>query len=152
MYDTIRAAMGEAVPFARHAGVELTEIGDGSASARLVQRGELSNHLGTIHAGALFTLAETASGGAVAGAFAETIGSLRPVAAEARIVYLKLAKGEVRCAAVIAEPAEALRARLRDEGKIVFEVRVIVTREDGETVATMSVTWHVRAAGSGAGT
>src|SRR3954471_23443018 len=107
--------MSEAVPFAKYLGVELVEVGDGVARARLVQRQDLSNHIGTMHAGALFTLAETASGAAMAGAFAEMIGSLRPVAAEAKISYLKLARGIVSCTAKTAEPAEALRRRLHDE-------------------------------------
>jgi acyl-coenzyme A thioesterase PaaI-like protein len=47
--------------------------------------------LGTPHAGALFTLAETASGAAMAGGFAELILGLRPVAKESRIQYQKVA-------------------------------------------------------------
>jgi uncharacterized protein (TIGR00369 family) len=136
--------MAEAVPFARLIGLELVEVGDGVAKARLVQRPEISNHIGSLHAGALFTLAETASGAAVAGAFLEMIGTIRPVAAEASISYLKLARGEVSCVARTAEPGDELRRRLRADGKVVFEVGVEVTREDGQRVAATSVSWHVR--------
>jgi uncharacterized protein (TIGR00369 family) len=136
--------MSEAVPFAKYLGIELLEVGDGFASARLVQRPDLSNHLGTMHAGALFSLAETASGAAMAGAFADMITSLRPVAAEAKIAYLKLAKGIVRCTATTAEPGEALRHRLREAQIVVFDVVVDMTREDGQRVAMMNVAWNVR--------
>jgi uncharacterized protein (TIGR00369 family) len=136
--------MSEAVPFAKYLGVELLEVGDGFAKARLVQRQDLSNHIGTMHAGALFTLAETASGAAVAGAFADMIGSLRPVAAEARISYLKLARGIVSGAAKTAEPAEALRRRLHEEQKVVFDVLVELFRDDDQPVAAMTVSWNVR--------
>lgn len=144
MYDVIRSVMAEAVPFAKYVGVELTEVGDGTASARLVQRPDLANHIGTLHAGALFTAAETASGAAVAGAFKDLIGSLRPVAAEAKIVYLKLARGAIACTAATAEPGEELRRRLEAERKVVFDVLVDLVREDGQPAAKLSVTWHVR--------
>lgn len=151
MYDVIRSVMAEAVPFAKYVGVELLEVGDGFASARLIQRQDLSNHIGTMHAGALFTLAETASGAAVAGVFMEMIGSLRPVAAEARVSYLKLAKGLISCSATTSEPAEALRRRLHDEQKVVFDVLVDMFREGDQRVATMTVSWHVRFASPKAG-
>jgi uncharacterized protein (TIGR00369 family) len=136
--------MAEAVPFSRLLGIELVEVADGYAVARLLQRPELSNHIGTLHAGAVFAAAETASGAAVAGAFLEMIGTIRPVAAEARIAYLKLAKGSVRCVAKTAEPAEELRRRLRQEQKAVFDVVVDVFREDEQQAAAVTVSWHVR--------
>lgn len=144
MFEIIRSGLSEAVPFAKYLGVELLEVGDGSARAQLVQRQDLSNHIGTMHAGALFTLAETASGAAVAGAFAEMIGNIRPVAAEAKILYLKLAKGIVSGTAKTAEPADALRRRLNEEQKVVFDVLVELFRDDGQAVAAMTVSWNVR--------
>lgn len=144
MYEMIRAMMSETVPFARYVGVELLEVGDGFAGGRLVQQHDLSNHIGTIHAGALFTLAETTSGAAMAGAFVDMIAQLRPVAAEARIVYSKLVRGTVQCKATTSEPAEELRRRLREEHKVVFDVLVEVINEDEQPVATMTVSWNVR--------
>lgn len=144
MYEVIRSGLADAVPFARHLGVELLEVGDGVAAARLIQRPDLSNHIGTMHAGALFTLAETASGAAVAGAFLDTIASIRPVAAEARIEYLKLARGTIGCTARTAEPAEALRRRLREERRVAFDVLVDLAGENAEPVARMTIAWRVR--------
>ncbi|MEA3029935.1 MAG: hypothetical protein QOJ53_2146 [Sphingomonadales bacterium] len=144
MYDIIRSGLSEAVPFAKYLGIELLDVGDGFASARLVLRRDVSNHLGTMHAGALFTLAETASGAAMTGAFIDMIGGLRPVTAEAKISYMKLARGTVSCTATISEPADALRRRLRAEHKVVFDVLVDLFREDGQPVATMRVAWNVR--------
>lgn len=146
MYEMIRSAMAEAVPFAKHVGVELLEVGDGFATARLVQRPDLSNHIGTMHAGALFTLAETASGAAMTGAFIELIGDLRPVAAEASIAYLKLVKGRVGCTATTSEPAETLRRRLREERKVVLDVVVDLFNDEDQPVAKMKVSWNVRLA------
>ena len=41
------------------------KLGRVAAVAVLDQRDEVSNHIGTMHAGAMFTLGETASGGAM---------------------------------------------------------------------------------------
>jgi len=151
MYDLIRSQMAGAVPFVKHLGIELLDVGDGFARAQLVQRPDLSNHLGTMHAGALFTLAETVSGGAMAGAFAEMIAGIRPVATEARIAYLKLARGTVAATAGTAEEAGALRRRLLDKGEVVFEVEVNLFREDEQRVATMTIAWNVRLAAPATG-
>ena len=144
MYDQLKIGLSAAVPFARYVGIELIDIGPGSAKARLAPRPDLLNHIATIHAGALFTLAETASGAATAGAFADMVGLIRPVAAEARIAYLKLARTAVNCIAETSIPAEQLNTRLREEGKVVFDVRVTMTDDDGRAVAEMSVSWNVR--------
>jgi len=146
MFEMIRAQMAKAVPFAAHTGVELLEIGAGRAVARLVQRPEVCNHIGTLHAGALFTLGETASGGAMSGAFAERILSVRPVAAAARITYAKTARGSITATAITAISAPDLLARLEAEGKVQFDVEVEFADEQGQAVAGMVVAWHVRKA------
>ena len=65
-FDALRAQLSAAVPFAAHVGVALETIGEGTATATLEQRRDTSNHIATMHAGALFTLAEAASGAAMA--------------------------------------------------------------------------------------
>jgi acyl-coenzyme A thioesterase PaaI-like protein len=52
--------MNEAVPFARHLGLEISSIGEGGAMVRLPDRPELTNHVGSQHAGALLTAADAA--------------------------------------------------------------------------------------------
>ena len=94
-YDMIKQHLDAAVPFARHVGVELLEIGDGTASAALEQREDVSNHIQSMHAGAMFTLAEAASGAALAGAFGPAILQLRPVAKTADIAFRKVALGRL---------------------------------------------------------
>ena len=144
IYETIRAQMADAVPFAKHIGVELIEIAPGRGVARLEQSGQVSNHIGTMHAGALFTLAETASGAAMTGTFADIIMAVRPVAAEARVRYLKLARGPLTATATTVEPPEALRAKLDADKKVAFDVAVDVTDEKGQSVAALTVAWNVR--------
>src|SRR5471030_2092882 len=91
VYDRIKQQMMDSLPFVRLLGIRIDEIGPGTSAVSLPEDPKLNNHLGTQHAGALFTLAETASGAAMAGGFAELIVGLRPVAKESRIQYQKVA-------------------------------------------------------------
>jgi uncharacterized protein (TIGR00369 family) len=143
-FDAIAQGMTQAVPFAGFLGVEVTSVGVGEAVARLPERPELTNHVGSQHAGALFTVAETASGAAFVGAFAERMGDVTPLARSADISYEKIAKGPIDASAKLGvDPAAAL-ATLDAEGKVVFPCEVELNDADGQRVATAVVQWHVR--------
>jgi acyl-coenzyme A thioesterase PaaI-like protein len=144
MHEIIRAQMEKTVPFARHAGIELTEIEDGKATAILPQSDTSVNHVGSQHAGALFTLGEAASGGAMAGTFAQHIMSIRPLAGAAQIRYNRIAKGTITAIAQTAEAPTSLVEKLESDGKVAFAVNVNLRDNNGETVASMTVDWHVK--------
>lgn len=143
IYDMIRNQMGQNVPFARHAGVEIDAIDKGRASAHLPFRPEGLNHIGTQHAAALFALGETASGAAMAGTFAPMLLEIRPVAAEASIRYFGLAKGQVTADARVEAEPDALVETVRSEGKVRFPIVVSLKGEDGIEIGEMTVDWHV---------
>jgi acyl-coenzyme A thioesterase PaaI-like protein len=142
MYDAIRDGFGMAVPFVRHAGIQLTEVGCGVATAVLADTAELRNHVGTLHAGVLYTLGETASGAAIAGALAPILSEVRPLATAARIQYLKAARGEIIATATVAE-ADSLQARVASEGRV--SVLVTVSLRDGKDVEVvrLEVDWTI---------
>jgi uncharacterized protein (TIGR00369 family) len=143
-FDAIAKGMGMAVPFAGHLNLEIVEIAAGEAKVRLPRRPELTNHVGSQHAGALFTAAETASGAAFLGAFAIRIAEVTPLARRAEIEYLKIANGPILATATLGiEAADAL-ATLDADGKVEFPCQVVLTDESGVEVATATVHWHVR--------
>jgi uncharacterized protein (TIGR00369 family) len=143
-FDAIAKGMAMAVPFAGHLNLEITEITAGEAKVRLPRRPELNNHVGSQHAGALFTVAETASGAAFVGAFAIRMGEITPLARRAEIEYLKIANGVITASATLGiEAADAL-ATLDANGKVEFPCEVVLTDESGTEVATATVHWHVR--------
>lgn len=144
-FDALRAQLSAVVPFAAHVGVALREIAPGEASATLDQTHSTSNHIATMHAGALFTLAEAASGAAMAGLFLERLAQLRPVAASATIDFVKPAKGTITARAAVEGDKAALFAALDAEGKVRFPVRIRMEDAEGREVARMSVDWHVSA-------
>lgn len=144
-FDIIKEQLGQTVPFARHAGVKLTHVEGGLARAELEQTATSVNHIGTQHAGALFTLGETASGGAMAGVFADRILEVRPIAGEAQIRYTRLAKGRISAEARVAGARENLIATLERDKKVAFDVAVTMSDTEGKEVATMRVSWTVKA-------
>jgi len=143
-FDAIAAGMTQAVPFAGHLGLEITSVGEGEAVVRLPERPELTNHVGSQHAGALFTVAETASGAAFVGAFAERLGEVTPLARSAEISYTKIASGPIDATAKLAAPPVDLLATLDADGKVVFPCEIEMADADGNVVATATVQWHVR--------
>lgn len=115
----------------------------GAGSARLAQTDISINHIGSQHAGALFTLGETASGAAMAGAFAPVLLGVKPVAGSASINFKQVAKGTISARAVIELPAEQLPALLEEKGKVRFPVNVSLIDESKDVVADMVVEWSV---------
>jgi uncharacterized protein (TIGR00369 family) len=143
-FDAIAKGMAMAVPFVGHLGLEIVEMTAGEASVRLPRRQQLTNHVGSQHAGALFTVAETASGAAFVGAFAIRMGEVTPLAKSAEISYEKIAEGAVLATAKLGvEPARALET-LDAEGKVEFPCEIELTDAAGARVATATVHWHVR--------
>jgi acyl-coenzyme A thioesterase PaaI-like protein len=142
--EAIRSGMNGAVPFAGHVGLEIAELEPGSCTVRLPDRQELRNHVGSQHAGSLFTAGENASGGAFVGAFAAEMGELRPLVRDARIAYTKVANGEITARAEFAEGVDAVRERLDAEGVVDFTVEVELIDAEGDRVAQMTVTWNVK--------
>jgi uncharacterized protein (TIGR00369 family) len=143
-FDLIAKGMSQAVPFVGHLNLEITEISEGEATVVMPERPELLNHVGSQHAGALFTAAETASGAAFVGAFAERMGELTPLARSAEISYEKVAKGPIAAKAKLGISAAEAHETLDADGKVEFPCEVELTDADGNAVATASVRWHVR--------
>lgn len=145
MYEMIKSHLGSAVPFAATTGVKILDLGAGVATASLEQRPEVTNHIASLHAGALFTLGEAASGAAMSGAFVEQLLQIRPIATDASIDYVKIAKGTITAKAKASEPAFDLLARLAADGKVRFQVDVSLSNESDQEVARMKVGWLVSA-------
>jgi uncharacterized protein (TIGR00369 family) len=103
------------------------------------------NHVGGLHAGAMFTLAETASGAIVMASVEDLVQSgVTPLAATASITYTRLAKGDVTASAELGRPAEDVRAELAETGRTTqFPVEVTLSSADGET-GRMTISWALR--------
>jgi acyl-coenzyme A thioesterase PaaI-like protein len=143
-YEMVRAGLAQAIPFNQHVGLDIAEVGDGRGVVKLPDEAYTKNHVGSQHAGALFSAGEAASGGAFVGAFAERMGGITPLARSADIEYLKLAKGVITATATLAEDKNGLFEKLDADGRVEFPIGVEMTDADGTVVCRMTVHWHVR--------
>ena len=146
-YDAIRGGLQQAVPFNSHLGLEIAEVGSGVGVVKLPDRSELRNHVGSQHAGALFAAGEAASGAAFVGAFAELLGDITPLVQDATIAYRKRAQGTVTATGKVSAESAELLAALDQDGAVRFCVDVDLANAHGDTVAEMTVNWHVRKSG-----
>ncbi|HEU4412088.1 MAG TPA: DUF4442 domain-containing protein [Polyangiaceae bacterium] len=140
---TIKAFLGS-LPFNQHLGLDVVEAGPGVGHVRLPGSDSLKNHVGTQHAGALFTAGEAASGAAIAGLVADSGGALVPLAKSAHIDYLKAASGPIDARATVRGDIGALRARARSEDRLEIEVEVALEDGAGVRVAALVVQWVLR--------
>ena len=135
MIDTIE------VPFNKHVGL-LRSDRDGCL-LRLDAQSYHENHLGTIHAGALFILAEAASGEflIVASGGREGIGGvIRKTAAKYSRPATGVVDAQVRTGVEkVAQVIEKVEAK----GKALIEIEVSLLNEVGEEVAKFQFTWFL---------
>lgn len=143
-FEAVRAGLEQAIPFNKYLGLEVTAVSDGSGSVRLPEDPNLLNHVGSQHAGALFSVAEAASGAAFVGAFLERMGEITPLAKSASIDYRKIAKGPIVATGTLSEEKDALLGRLDADGRVEFTIDVSLRDGDDVEVATTTVNWHVR--------
>ncbi len=136
------------VPFARTIGIEFTEItvdGDGvRAVAALPDDPAVHNHVGGPHAGAMFSLGETASGAIVLAAFGDQLHRATPLAVRAGIAYRKLAMGVVSATATLSRQPADVVAELDAGQRPEFEVNVVIADAEGVTTGEMTITWTLR--------
>ncbi len=138
-----------AVPFARTLGFEFVEVApeaDGGIRAvvRLPDTPATHNHVGGPHAGAMFTLGETASGAVVVAAFAPVLDRATPLAVSAEIAYRKLAMGPVRATARLDRPVADVVAELEAGERPEFRVGVEIATEEGKPTGEMAIVWTLR--------
>ncbi|MFE7793099.1 DUF4442 domain-containing protein [Streptomyces sp. NPDC057460] len=132
------------VPMARTLNLEFLETTAERAVVRMPDQADYHNHVGGPHAGAMFTLAESASGAIVIAAFGDQMSRAVPLAVKAEIGYKKLAMGVVTATATLGRPVAEVVAEL-DEGKRPeFPVTIEIQRADGAVTGEMTVVWTLR--------
>ncbi|MEL5953875.1 DUF4442 domain-containing protein [Streptomyces sp. NPDC047917] len=141
---TVGEMLVATVPMARTLNLQFLETTAERAVVRLPDQADYHNHIGGPHAGAMFTLAESASGAIVIAAFGDQMSRAVPLAVKAEIGYKKLAKGDVTATATLGRPVAEVVAEL-DEGKRPeFPVAIEIRRADGAVTGEMTVVWTLR--------
>lgn len=123
--------IGLTAPFSGKLGVKVDEITDGYIVCTLPDRRAVRNHVGSIHAGALATFADTVAALTVLHTLPQ--GS-KPVNVNLNIHYSRIAKGPIR-----GEAQWEMAATDTDK----FEVPVTLKDQSGTVVATAMTYWKL---------
>lgn len=141
---SIGEMLAATVPMARTLNLEFRETTPDRAVVALPDQSDYHNHVGGPHAGAMFTLGESASGAIVLAAFGAELSRAVPLAVSAEIAYKKLAMGPVTATATLGRPAADVIAELDAGERPEFPVAIEIRREDGAVTGEMTVVWTLR--------
>jgi acyl-coenzyme A thioesterase PaaI-like protein len=129
-----------AIPFNRLLG--LRSEGD---ALRLPADANYENHLGTVHAGAQFALAEAASGQWLLSRFGAEAARNLAVVRHADVKFRRPAVGELTARAEVgAEEADRFLETLSRRGRAAIEVRVRLLDGEGSVTLEASFEWFAQ--------
>jgi acyl-coenzyme A thioesterase PaaI-like protein len=127
-------------PFVAMLGVEVLELDADHALLRLPDLHGGRNHMGGPHAGAIFSLGETAAATLLVENFESWLDRVVPLAVSADISWSKLARSAVTAEARMLRPAAEIEAELAAGTRPQWASSVVFRREqDGAACAQMSV-------------
>lgn len=142
--DAVKASFPQAVPMVGTLALEFVELDTRKAVMLLPDQPAYHNHVAGPHAGAMFTLGESASGALVFVNFGDRMGEATPLAVEATIRYLKFAKGPVTATATLDRDPADIAAELDEGRRPEFAVEIAITTEDGTQTGAMTVLWTLK--------
>ena len=129
------------LPFNEFIGLKLSD--EPNYLLMLDDRAEYLNHLNTVHAGALFTLAEATSGHYLLGQFDE-LPDIVPVVRKVEIKYRKPAIGAVYSNAAFLNTGKSkVLEALDQKGRVLLKVEVSLYDRNGTTVMQAVFEWFV---------
>ena len=103
---------------------------------------EYSNHLGTVHASAMFALAEATSGFLLADEF-KFLDGIVPVVRKVETRYRKPASGNIYSNAELLKPKEETLTELTDKGRTILNVAVSLFDSNDNKVMESVFEWFV---------
>jgi uncharacterized protein (TIGR00369 family) len=124
--------------------IEYLELNADHALLRMADQPAYHNHIGGIHAGAMFTLAETASGAIVLAEFGDRFNEVVPLAVTATIRYLKVAMGPLTAEATMSVTPDEVIAQLDSGQRPEFNVEVAIRDESGTQTGAMTIVWTLK--------
>lgn len=139
-------ALEMTIPVVHSMGVRFVDLAPGKVAAEVPVEGN-SNHLGTMYAGVLFTVAEVLGGGLAMSTF--DMSKFLPVVKSMTIDFVRPVRSNVRATASIDEATvAALTATATETGKAEFLLTAEVHDAEGTLVAQTTGTYQLRAIGN----
>ena len=143
-FTALVAQMPKAVPMVGTLNIEFLELDPQRVVLRLPDDPAYHNHIGGLHAGAMFTLAETATGAIVLGNFGMHMDRAVPLAVESTIRYKKIAKGPIYAEALMHDTPESIMARLDAGERPEWTIEVSLAMEDWTVTGEASFLWTLK--------
>lgn len=143
-FQDIAVQMPLAVPMVGTMNVEFLELTPNRVLLRLPDQRAFHNHIGGPHAGAMFTLAETATGALVLGNFGSQLHRATPLAVDASIRYKRIAMGPLYAEAVMSESSESILASLDAGQRPQWSIEVSLYTEDEKITGEASFVWTLK--------
>ena len=142
--ELVKQSFPQAVPMVGTLQLRFDDLQLQRAVMTLPDQAAYHNHVGGPHAGAMFTLAESASGALVFAAFGDRLADATPLAVESTIKYRKLAMGDVTATAVMSRTRDDILAELDAGVRPEFTVDVEIATQDGTVTGEMSIVWTLK--------
>jgi len=131
------------IPLNRH--LQLKKVGgtDDYVFSMLPDERHL-NHLGTVHASALFAMAEASSGEFLLNEFKENLHEVIPVVRKAEIKYSLPAKGEIKSKASFLNSGKSVvLEELNDKKRTIAKVMVCLFNKNDKKVLHSVFDWFI---------
>ena len=130
------------IPFVENVGIDTTK----SDAIVLADAQSIHNHIGTIHAGALYTLAETQSGYALKDIFQDHFDeTIMPLLRGAEVKYRLPAQGDIVAQASVAdEEQEKFLAQFSKRGRGIISVAVTLKNSEKKIVFEGKFSWFIQ--------
>ena len=133
------------IQFVERSGLKVVELRRGYVQCLMPFAGN-GNHIGTMYAGALFTLAEIPGGALFLSSFDAT--RFYPIVKELDIKFLKSVKSDATIAVALTEERiNALQSEASEKGKVEFVLDGEIKIADGTVVATSHGIYQLRTVG-----
>ncbi|MCL6270467.1 DUF4442 domain-containing protein [Sansalvadorimonas sp. 2012CJ34-2] len=141
--DVLRTMAEEKIAFVKRSGLKLLEARSGYVKCLMPMTGN-ENHMGTMYAGALYTLAEIPGGVIAFASFG--VGKYVPLLKSSTIKFLKPAKGDITYGVSLGEQ-EVLRVieEAKEKGKSDFVLEGELKDSSGIVVAVYTGVYQIRA-------
>jgi len=128
------------IPFVKLVGIEEEEL-----TLSLKTKESTHNHLGTLHAGAIYTLAETQSGLYLQTTFSELENRVVPLLRTSSIKYKKPATSTVSAYAYTSEEVvHTFRTQFDKKSRALIQVHVDIKDEENLLLAEATFDWFVQ--------
>lgn len=146
MHDTLRPLLEEGFPFVERMGLRLDEIEPGRCRMTAPLEGN-GNHIGTMYAGALFTLAEIPGGAIFLSTF--DAATYYPIVKGMSIRFLKPATTDISVeVSITSEEVQRIQAEASANGKADYSWECELVDTNGLVVCRSTNDYQLRTHGS----